>query len=85
MFCHSFESGNDIFLFNKTHLTVYLSKLRLTVCTKIFITETLYNLEVTIKAGNHQQLLQFAETAVVHKTVPGSYVKEQQNHELLQE
>ena len=27
----------------------------------------------------------FAETAVVHKTVPGSYVKEQQNHELLQE
>ena len=58
MFCHSFESGNNIFLFNKTHLTVYLSKLRLTVCTKIFITETLYNLEVTIKAGNHQQLLQ---------------------------
>ena len=27
----------------------------------------------------------FAETVAVHKTVPGSYVKEQQNHGLLQE
>ncbi len=67
MFCHSFESGNDIFLFNKNSFTVYLSKFRLTVGTKIFITETLYNLEVTIKAGNHQQLLQCLETVVVHK------------------
>ena len=46
----------------------------------------------TLQSGSNDQSRKpsaiasvFAETVAVHKTVPGSYVKEQQNHGLLQE
>ena len=57
MLGHTFKSIDDVFLFYEAHFAVNLCKLRLTVCTKVFIAETFYNLEVTVEAGNHQQLL----------------------------
>ena len=58
MLGHSFENIQHIFLFHKTHFTVDLCKFRLTVCTQVFVPEALYDLEITVEAGNHQQLLQ---------------------------
>ena len=55
---HSFEHLENVLLLNKRHLTVDLSELRLTVCTKVLVAETLDNLEVTVDARNHQQLLE---------------------------
>ena len=47
-----------IFLFNETHLTVYLIKLtRMPVCTWIFISKTWSNLEVLIYSSDHEKLL----------------------------
>ena len=51
---HAFEHLDNILLFNKTHFAVDLRKFRLTVSTKVFITETFHDLEVTIKTTHHQ-------------------------------
>ena len=55
---HILEELEHILLFHKRHLTVNLCELRLTVCTQVFITEALGNLEITVEATDHQQLLQ---------------------------
>ena len=55
---HFLKQLQHIFLFYKRHLAVDLCELRLTVSTKVLITETLGNLEVTVETGHHQQLLQ---------------------------
>ena len=55
---HILEELEHILLFHKRHLTVDLRKLGLTVCTQVLIAETLGNLEVTVEATDHQQLLQ---------------------------
>ena len=49
MTSHILEELKYIFLLYKRHLTVNLCKLRLTVGTKVFITETLGNLEITVE------------------------------------
>ena len=58
IFRHTFKQVDDVVLFYERHFAVYLSKFRLTVGTKVLVTETLGNLEVTVKTGYHQQLLQ---------------------------
>ena len=57
MASHFLEKVDDIILINKTHFTVNLCKLWLTVSTKILITEALGNLEIAVEASNHQELL----------------------------
>ena len=46
----TFNKLIDIFLINKRHLDVNLSKLRLSIGTKIFIPKTTGNLEITLHA-----------------------------------
>ena len=46
---HVFKQIDYIVLLDKTHLTVYLSELRLAVGTQILIAETLGNLEITVE------------------------------------
>ena len=58
IFRHTFKQVDDVVLFYERHFAVYLSKFRLTVGTKVLVTETLGNLEVTVKTGYHQQLFQ---------------------------
>ena len=52
------EDLQHVFLFNKRHLAVYLGELRLAVGTQVFVAEALGYLEVTVKARDHEQLLQ---------------------------
>ena len=46
-----------IFLGDKTHLHIYLRKLRLSITSSILIAETTSNLEVPLKSSGHQKLL----------------------------
>ena len=55
---HPLEDRQHILLLDEAHLTVDLSELRLAVRTKILVTEALDDLEIAIKATNHQQLLE---------------------------
>ena len=57
MASHFLEKVDDIILINKTHFTVNLCKLWLTVSTKILITEALGNLKIAVETSNHQELL----------------------------
>jgi isoleucyl-tRNA synthetase len=52
----TFKRVKDVFLFYKCHLTVNLCKFRLTVSAQVFISETAYNLKITVISRNHQQL-----------------------------
>ena len=51
---HPLEDIQDIFLLDKAHLTVNLRELGLAVCTKVFITEALDDLEIAVKTTDHQ-------------------------------
>ena len=55
---HILKELQHILLFYKRHLTVNLCELWLTVCTQVFVTEALGNLEITVETTHHQQLLQ---------------------------
>src|SRR6218665_1027435 len=55
---HSFENFQNVFLFYKRHFAVNLGKFWLTVCTQIFVTETFYDLEISIHSTNHQELFE---------------------------
>ena len=77
---HLLEEVDDIILVNETHLAVNLSKLRLTVSTKVLITEALGNLEVTVKASHHQELLQGLRT--LRKSIELSWVHTRRNDEI---
>ena len=55
---HPLEDRQHILLLDEAHLTVDLSELRLAVRTKILVTEALDDLEIAVKATNHQQLLE---------------------------
>ena len=52
-----FNDRKDIVLFHKAHLDINLCEFRLTVSTKVFITEAAGNLEIAFHACNHKQLL----------------------------
>ena len=58
MLGHPLERLQNILLLHETHLAVNLRKLRLAVGAQVFVAEALHNLEVTIHAADHQQLLQ---------------------------
>ena len=56
---HLFYNGEHIFLGSKCHLHIQLIELsRRTVCAGILITETRSNLEIAVKTGSHQNLLE---------------------------
>ena len=55
---HLLEDVDDVVLLYKTHLAVNLREFRLTVGAEVFVSETLDNLEITVHACHHQQLLQ---------------------------
>ena len=55
---HILKQIDDIVLIDERHLTVNLCKLRLTVSTKVLVTEALCNLEVTVETADHKKLLQ---------------------------
>ena len=48
---------NDIVLFDEGKLHVNLSEFRLPVCPEVLVPEAPDNLEIPVKACNHQQLL----------------------------
>ena len=58
MTCHPLEDRQYILLLDEAHLAVDLCEFRLTVCTKVFVTEALDDLEVAIEATHHQELLE---------------------------
>ena len=51
------HNGLDLLGGDEGHLNIALGELRLTVCTQVLVAETFYNLEVTVHARYHQQLL----------------------------
>ena len=55
---HVFKQIADFLFFNKRHFAVDLGKLRLAVCTQIFVAETFRDLVITVETGNHQQLFE---------------------------
>ena len=55
---HVFHDVANFLLRQERCFNINLRKFRLTVCTKVFITEALHNLVVTVKAGHHQQLFE---------------------------
>ena len=59
---HILEDANDILLVNETHLAVDLRELGLAVGAEVFVAEALRNLEVTVEAAHHEQLLQRLRT-----------------------
>ena len=48
----------DIVYINKRQFHIDLCKFRLTVSTEILVTETLYDLEITVISGTHQKLFE---------------------------
>src|SRR5690625_2421704 len=52
-----FMQGIDHLFIHKRHLNIHLRKFRLAICTKVFIPETFYNLEIAVKSRYHKQLL----------------------------
>ena len=58
MFGHTLKGFDDVFLRDKAHLTVDLRELRLTVGTKVFVTETFHNLEIAVHTRHHKKLFQ---------------------------
>ena len=70
---HLFGGCHHFLFIHKGSFDIDLGKLRLTLCTKVFVAEALHDLVVTVKAGHHQQLLeqlwrlrQCVERALVH-------------------
>ena len=57
IFDKAFVHSDNIVLHHKGHFGVDLGKFRLTVCTEVLIAVATGDLEITVKAGEHQQLL----------------------------
>jgi hypothetical protein len=53
-----FNQGQHVIALYKGHFQVELRELRLTVPAQILVAETARDLEVTVHAGHHQQLLE---------------------------
>ena len=62
MTSHFLEEVDNVILIDETHLSVYLCKLWLTVCTKVLIAEALGYLEIAVETSHHQELLQCLRT-----------------------
>ena len=60
--CHVLKDLYDVLLLHVAHLAVNLRELGLTVGTEVLIAEALGNLEVTVKACDHEQLLERLRT-----------------------
>ena len=58
MACHILEEHDDILLVDERHLAVDLCELRLSVGPEVFVAEALGDLEITVEATDHEQLLQ---------------------------
>src|SRR5712692_3678466 len=52
------DQGHDILFSHEGHFQVKLGKFGLAIRTLIFVAEAARDLEVTVKAGHHQQLLE---------------------------
>ena len=57
MLHHTLKHLQHVFLLYKRHFAVDLSKLWLTVSTQVFVAEALCNLEISVEACHHKQLL----------------------------
>ena len=57
-FDHPLEEFTYLFFRHERRFNIYLRKFGLTVCTQVFVAETLGDLVVTVKASHHQQLLE---------------------------
>src|SRR5690606_23760179 len=55
---HRFDRLEDVFLRYKAHFKVELVEFRAAVSAQVFVAEARCNLEVTVKARHHQQLLE---------------------------
>ena len=56
--CHAFEKLDYVVLLDEAHLAVNLCELGLAVGAQVFVAEALHNLEVTVDAAYHKQLLE---------------------------
>lgn len=54
----TFGHRKDILLINERHLHIELGEFRLTVSAAIFVAETFNNLEITVHARDHKDLLE---------------------------
>ena len=80
MASHFLEKVDNIILINKTHFTVNLCKLWLSVSTKVLITEALGYLEIAVEASNHQELLQ--SLRALWKSVELTWIHTRRNHKI---
>ena len=55
---HGLDQAHDILAIHERHLQVKLRELRLAVGAQVFVAEAAGNLEITLEAGHHQQLLE---------------------------
>ena len=55
---HRLNGGEDVFLRYEAHLDVELIEFQTAVGAQILVAETRRDLEVTVEAGDHQQLLE---------------------------
>jgi len=55
---HGFQQGDDVLPRDEAHLDVHLGELRLAVGAQILVAEAAHDLEVTVLAGDHEQLLE---------------------------
>ena len=53
----TFDERDDVVLLYEAGLDIDLSELRLTVGAEVFVTETAGDLEITLEAGDHEELL----------------------------
>ena len=58
VFCHLFEGLKDVFLFHEGHFAVNLREFRLAVCAQVFIAEAFGDLEISVNACHHEELLE---------------------------
>ncbi len=54
---HLFDEPKDVFPLDEAHLQVELRELGLAIASEVFVTEAACDLEVTLEAGDHQELL----------------------------
>ena len=68
----SLIEGEDIFLFDKAHLEVQLSKLGLAIGSEIFISEAFSDLKIFVTAADHEKLFECLWRLLEErKTFPG--------------
>ena len=77
---HAFKHLDDILLLGKRHLAVDLCELWLTVGTEILVAEALHNLEITVEACYHEELLELLRR--LWKSIELTWVHTRWHHEV---